>query len=71
MPRKAFVADVQATAERNIPGISSVVRGPDDDVIVTFVPASGPPFEINLMAQPGTSNLLFSHPIRRCDTALE
>ncbi|KAH7397638.1 hypothetical protein BKA64DRAFT_672448 [Cadophora sp. MPI-SDFR-AT-0126] len=56
MPRKAFVADVQAAAEKNIPGISSVVRGPDDDVIVTFVPASGAPFEINLMAQPDVAS---------------
>lgn len=58
MPRKAFVADVQAADEKKIPGISSVVRGPDDDVIVSFVPASGPPIEINFMAQPG----MFSSP---------
>lgn len=55
MPRKAFVADIQAAAEQNIPGISSVTKGPDDDVIVSFVPVSGGPIEIILMAQPGMS----------------
>ncbi|KAL2069945.1 hypothetical protein VTL71DRAFT_14625 [Oculimacula yallundae] len=56
MPRKAFVADVQAANDRNIPGISSVVRGPDDDVIVTFTLASGTPLEINFMAQPDVAS---------------
>ncbi|KAH7346789.1 hypothetical protein BKA65DRAFT_399825 [Rhexocercosporidium sp. MPI-PUGE-AT-0058] len=56
MPRKAFVADVQAAEEKKIPGISSVARGPDDDVIVTFVPASGLPIEINFMAQPDVAS---------------
>ncbi|KAH9220067.1 hypothetical protein DL95DRAFT_443142 [Leptodontidium sp. 2 PMI_412] len=56
MPRKAFVADVQAAEEKHIPGISSVARGPDDDVIVTFFPAIGSPFEINFMAQPDVAS---------------
>ncbi|XMA17142.1 hypothetical protein WAI453_009933 [Rhynchosporium graminicola] len=56
MPRKAFIADVQAANAKSIPGIASVLRGPDDDVIVTFVQASGQPLEINFMAQPDVAS---------------
>jgi ubiquitin-conjugating enzyme E2 Q len=55
MPRKQFIADVQVAADKNIFGISSVVRGDDDgEVVAYFVPPTGAPIEISLLAQPGT-----------------
>lgn len=53
MPRRQFLADIQATADLRIPGIGSIERGPDDDVLISFIPATGPPIEIVMMAQPG------------------
>ncbi|EKD17715.1 uncharacterized protein L3040_008100 [Drepanopeziza brunnea f. sp. 'multigermtubi'] len=56
MPRKQFVADIQVTASLNIPSIGKIERGPDDDVLVSFIPASGPPIEITFMAQPDVAS---------------
>ncbi|KAI9046781.1 hypothetical protein LZ554_009518 [Drepanopeziza brunnea f. sp. 'monogermtubi'] len=56
MPRKQFVADIQVIAGLNIPSIGKIERGPDDDVLVSFLPASGPPIEITFMAQPDVSS---------------
>ncbi|KUJ15334.1 uncharacterized protein LY89DRAFT_783500 [Mollisia scopiformis] len=57
MPRKAFVADIQAAAAQSIPGITSVTRGADDnDVIVLFTPASGLPIEITVMVTPDVAS---------------
>lgn len=54
MPRKAFVADVEAAAELNFPGICDVSRGDDDgEVNVSFMPSSGALIEISMCAQPG------------------
>jgi hypothetical protein len=54
MPRKQFIADVQAAAGKIIPGITSVIRGDDDgEVVACFVPPTGAPIEISLLAQPG------------------
>ncbi|RDW64904.1 hypothetical protein BP6252_10555 [Coleophoma cylindrospora] len=51
MPRKAFVADVAAAAESDIPGIVSISRGADDgDVNFDFVPNSGERIELALLA---------------------
>jgi ubiquitin-conjugating enzyme E2 Q len=51
MPRKAFIADVTAAADKAIPKISGVVRGDDDgDVNFVFSPASGPPIELSVLA---------------------
>jgi hypothetical protein len=54
MPRKQFIVDVQAAADKTILGIANVARGDDDgEVVVSFVPPSGVPIEISLLAQPG------------------
>lgn len=51
MPRKAFIADVTAAAEKSIPRISGVVRGDDDgDVNFVFSPLSGVPIELSVLA---------------------
>lgn len=52
MPRKAFIADVTAAAEKPSPRISGVVRGDDDgDVNFIFSPLSdGPPIELSALA---------------------
>ena len=51
MPRKAFVADIAAAAEKSIVGVSVVVKGDDDgDVNFCFMPTSGVPIEIGLLA---------------------
>jgi ubiquitin-conjugating enzyme E2 Q len=52
MPRKAFIADVTAAADKPIPRISGVVRGDDDgDVNFVFSPVSdGLPIELSLLA---------------------
>jgi ubiquitin-conjugating enzyme E2 Q len=56
MPRKQFISDVQVAADKNVLGITNVARGDDDgEVVACFVPPSGAPIEISLMAQPGTS----------------
>jgi ubiquitin-conjugating enzyme E2 Q len=56
MGRKDFIADVQGASELAIPGISLVARGDDDgEVNVCFVPPSGAPIELSMLAQPGTS----------------
>jgi ubiquitin-conjugating enzyme E2 Q len=56
MGRKDFIADVQGASELAIPGISLVARGDDDgEVNVCFVPASGTPIELSMLAQPGMS----------------
>ncbi len=55
MPRKQFIADIQVTADKNIQGITSIVRGDDDgEVVASFAPPTGVPIEISLLAQPGT-----------------
>lgn len=62
MPRKAFVADIQAASAQNTPGITAVTRGADDnDVIVCFTPASGLPIEITAMVNPGMSAHIHSY----------
>jgi ubiquitin-conjugating enzyme E2 Q len=54
MPRKQFIADVQAAGDKNILGITSIARGDDDgEVVACFVPPTGSPIEISLLAQPG------------------
>jgi ubiquitin-conjugating enzyme E2 Q len=54
MPRKEFIADVQAAADKKVLGITNVARGDDDgEVVACFVPPSGAPIEISLLAQPG------------------
>jgi len=59
MPRKQFIADVQVAAENSIRGITSVTRGDDDgEVIASFVPPTGAPIEVSLLAQPGNSLIL-------------
>jgi hypothetical protein len=56
MARKTFIADFEISRKQNIPGISSVARGEnDEDINVSFVPHGGVPIEIVLLAQPGTS----------------
>ena len=51
MPRKAFLADVAAAAEKNIPNIIDVKRGDDDgDVNFVFVPANGAPIAVGMLA---------------------
>jgi ubiquitin-conjugating enzyme E2 Q len=51
MPRKAYIADVATATSQNIPGISSVARGSEDgDLNVCYVPMTGPPIEIGLLA---------------------
>jgi hypothetical protein len=63
MGRKDFIADVQGASELAIPGISLVARGDDDgEVNVCFVPPSGAPIELSMLAQPGTSpDLLYTY----------
>ncbi|TVY68712.1 Ubiquitin-conjugating enzyme E2 Q2 [Lachnellula suecica] len=51
MPRKAYIADVAAVIAQDIPGISSVAKGSEDgDLNICFVPSSGVPIEIGLLA---------------------
>jgi ubiquitin-conjugating enzyme E2 Q len=52
MPRKAFIADVTACAQKTIPRISVVARGGDDgDLNFVFSPLSdGPPIELSALA---------------------
>jgi ubiquitin-conjugating enzyme E2 Q len=52
MPRKAFIADVKAAAEKPIPRISAVGRGDDDgDVNFVFSPVSDAlPIELSVLA---------------------
>ena len=51
MTRKAFLADVAAASGKLIPNVTAVVRGDDDgDVNFNFVPPSGKPFTIALLA---------------------
>jgi len=55
MPRKAFIADIQASIDKNIPAITAITRGNDDnEVIACFVPQTGSSLEISMLAQPGT-----------------
>lgn len=57
MPRKAFLEDVTSTSNKGIESILDVKRGDDDgDVNFVFVPASGTPIAIGLLAL-GTSFL--------------
>lgn len=54
MPRKAFLADIQAAAAQSSPGITSITRGADDnDVIICFTASTGLPIEITAMVNPG------------------
>ena len=56
MPRKQFIADLQAASESTIQCISGVARGTDDEsVYATYTPSSGLPIEIELLVQPGNS----------------
>jgi hypothetical protein len=58
MTRKAFIADVTSASEKPVPNIRDVKRGDDDgDVNFVFVPASGEPMTIALLAL-GTYQLL-------------
>jgi len=51
MTRKAFLADVKAASEKQIPGISEVTRGDDDgDINFVFAPTTGVPIVIGLLA---------------------
>lgn len=51
MPRKAFIADVTAASEKTIPRIIDVKRGDDDgDIACVYVPATGAPITISLLA---------------------
>lgn len=55
MPRKQFIADIQAAADKKILGITTIARGDDDgEVVASFAPPTGAPIEISLLAQPGT-----------------
>lgn len=61
MTRKAFIADVAAAAAENISDVVSVLRGDDDgDVNFCYLPPSGDPIEIGLLAtgMVSSSNLL-------------
>jgi hypothetical protein len=61
MTRKAFVADIAMAAEKSINGVSAVVKGDDDgDVNFCFIPASGVPIEIGLLAMGMFSILYFA-----------
>jgi hypothetical protein len=63
MPRKAYITDVAAAAAQEIPGIEAVVRGSEDgDLNICFVPSTGIPIEIGLLAL-GTSPQSFKCPI--------
>ncbi|KAK2629920.1 hypothetical protein QTJ16_000740 [Diplocarpon rosae] len=55
MPRKAFLSDIQAAIEQKITGISNIVKQ-DEDLLVTFVSASGHPIEIILTVQPDVAS---------------
>lgn len=67
MPRKAFVADLATAAEQNIPGVTAVARGADDnEVVVCFSAAGGALIEITLMAQPGMYSRYFLTVMRTC-----
>lgn len=60
MTRKAFIADVTSASEKSIPSVLDVERGEDDgDVNFVFLPMSGVPINIALLAL-GTS--LQNHP---------
>jgi len=51
MPRKAYIADVATAVSQNIPGISSVAKGSEDgDLNICYLPVTGPPIEIGLLA---------------------
>ena len=51
MGRKAYIADLAEAAASAIPGITSVIKGPEDgDVHVCFVPLSGIPIEMSLLS---------------------
>lgn len=51
MTRKAFLADVTSTSEKDIPNILDVKRGDDDgDVNFVYVPVTGAPIAIGLLA---------------------
>jgi ubiquitin-conjugating enzyme E2 Q len=51
MPRKAFLADVASASNMHIPHIVDVKRGEDDgDVEFVYVPVSGEPIIIALIA---------------------
>jgi len=50
MTRKAFIADVAAATERNIPGVVNVSRGDDDgEVNFDYAPVSGDRLEITVL----------------------
>ncbi|TVY21133.1 Ubiquitin-conjugating enzyme E2 Q2 [Lachnellula arida] len=51
MPRKAYIADVAKVTAQEIPGIKSIAKGSEDgDLNICFVPSSGIPIEIGLLA---------------------
>ena len=51
MPRKAFLADVAMAASKLISQVIDVKRGDDDgDIDFQFVPSSGDPIHIGLLA---------------------
>ncbi len=60
MPRKAFIADLKTAQETQISGITEIKRGEnDEDIELCFVPETGPPIEIGLLATPGTFSIFF------------
>jgi len=64
MPRKAYIADVAKVTAQEIPGINSIAKGSEDgDLNICFLPSSGIPIEIGLLAL-GMSLCLciFHHP---------
>lgn len=54
MPRKAFIADIDAAANAGIPGMTGICRGEDDgDVSVCYATNTGLSVEISLLVTPG------------------
>lgn len=52
MPRKQYLADLEAAATSSFPNITGVARGEDDNAVALFVPAHGSPIEINMNTDP-------------------
>jgi ubiquitin-conjugating enzyme E2 Q len=58
MARKAFLADVVAASEKNIPNVISISRGDDDgDINFCYIHETAEPVEIGLLAM-GTFSCL-------------
>lgn len=62
MPRKAYIADVAKVTAQEIPGINSIAKGSEDgDLNICFVPSSGIPIEIGLLALGTSLKVLLFH----------